>query len=735
MAWENYVGRVGGLAVALGIGSAIAAVPTVAWADTDDSPSVSAPAGPSTKTADTKVDKPTDKPTKRGLGAKRAAPVKTADSDDADTNSAVSRPDAEADEDAPVKGRAVTRLFAPRAAADKDDNDIKDVTDVTDVTDEDSEPPAAAPLLVTMLASVRQHVEERRADRAAAAATSSAVQASAAADADNEIPGRPQGPVVVGSTGTIYQVTNDADGTRVSIVDSDGHVITTSDAIAGRPFESSSSVVRPDGSLVVITTNDRATRSTLWSVNSQGEVTKIATVAGFTSRPQVGADGSLYFDTNIPFIFSPIGNIDYRTVRVSPTNTVRTFAPNTSVTLAIDGSAYLVSTQFGSRTLRAIGPDGKTKTFLLPGGADGMDPIRGEDGYIYLPVGVRTLFGGKTTRIYTMRDGDSTIRTVAGLPSVYTVKNDGIYLATVTYPGNVDNGEGSTSIYKINPTAITTPRIIDARLRSFQVSAEGTIYAVVRDPASTPVVVISPDGTTRSTLTLPGTAPFLTASNQILGGGEQTDDLGYVTYTADGSNYLAVLNPDGSVNRTIALPVGTVPGTVFFGPDGAAYQINQVKELGGAATGQVLLTLSNDSFSPAMRGPALDNIVDVQFAPDGSGYLVLRNDPSFGVQIVGFDSTGLTGVTQTLTYPVTTAYPIYPVETLAFGPDGTGYVANNAPDDPAVYAFTTTGVTKVLDLDDGTRPTAIPVVGPDGTVYVTTVTADGATVVRTITPV
>ena len=41
----------------------------------------------------------------------------------------------------------------------------------------------------------------------------------------------------------------------------------------------------------------------------------------------------------------------------------------------------------------------------------------------------------------------------------------------------------------------------------------------------------------------------------------------------------------------------------------------------------------------------------------------------------------------------------------------------------------------MLDLDDGTRPTAIPVVGPDGTVYVTTVSADGFTTVHTIAPV
>ena len=315
---------------------------------------------------------------------------------------------------------------------------------------------------------------------------------------------------------------------------------------------------------------------------------------------------------------------------------------------------------------------------------------------------------------------------MSGLPGRVIVKSDGVYLETVTFPGYDDLGDGTTAIYKITPSSIADPRIIEARLRSFQVSAGGTIYAVLDDPDSTSVIVINPDGTNRSTVDLPGTAPSLDARNQILGAGEQTDDYGYVSYTANGSNYLAVLNPDGSIDRTIELPAGTVPGRVFFGPDGTAYQISQVRVLGGAATSQILLTLSNDSFAPAVRGPVLDQTVDVQFGPDGSGYLLLRNDPALGVQIAGFDATGLTGVNLTLTHPVATDYPIFPKQILVFGPDGTAYVASGGSEDPAVYALTTTGFTRVLDLD-GAPPAHIPVVGADGTVYVTTVSSDGLT--------
>jgi len=708
MAWERYVGRVGALAVALGIGSAVAAIPAVASAQSDDTPSADASAGPTRES--------TDKPVrKRVFGTKREAATA---GDRSVASSSAGRqhdPVSPTDEDTePARDRRLFKpLFAPRAAAH----------------DDKPEPPAATPLLWTMVTAARRHSAEQGSDAPTRAAASSTVQASA----PTEIDGAPNGSVVVGANGTAYQVATGAGGTRVSIVDNTGHVLATSNPLTGKPNLQSQAVVRPDGSLVIVTSNDRGTRSTAWSVDSEGSATKIATFGGSPSgKPAVGADGALYLDTYYPTIFSPSGSVDYRAVRISSTNTVRSFAPDTSVTLAVDGSAYLLSSQFGIRTLRAFGADGATKTMVLPYEKSGSAPILGEDGYVYLPVGVRTVFGGKTTRVYTLRGAQSTTRTVTGLPGSVVVKNDGVYLETHTYPGTTDNGvDGTTSIYKITPSSITVPRLIDGRLRSFQVSAEGTIYAVINDSASTPVVVISPDGTSRSTVTLPGTNPPLGGVNRILGDGEQADDHGYVTYVANGSTYLAVLDADGSVDRTIALPAGTVAGNVFFGPDGAAYLLSQERQLGGAATAQVLLTLSNDTFSPVLPGPALTNVSDVQFGSDGGGYLILRNDPDLGNRIVGFDASGLTGVELTLTDPVATPYGSVPVNALVFGPDGTAYVASGAPGDAGVYALTATGVTKVLDLD-GTPPQYLPVVGPDGTVYVTTATADGVTTVRTV---
>jgi sugar lactone lactonase YvrE len=630
---------------------------------------------------------------------------------------------------APTVTTVRTPLFSPQASSHHGD---------------EPESPAASPLLWTMLAAARRQFGEHRTGAAPVAAASSTVQTAAApSDASTSIPGLPNEPVVVGANGTIYQVTTDKGSFRVSIVDSAGQVLTTTDAFAGTPNIYSQGVARPDGSLVIVTSNERGNRSTAWAVDSQGTVTKIATFTGSPQgKPTVGAGGALYVDTYIPTIFNPLGAADYRRVRISPTNTVRTFPTNTTVTLAPDGSAYLLSTQFGVRTLHAFGADGATTTILLPYEKDGRTPVIGGDGNAYLPVAVRTPFGGKTTRLYTFTGASSTTRTLAGLPGGTVVTADGVYLETYTYPGSQDNHvDGTTNISKITADKIATPVVIDGRLASFQVTPAGTIYATIYDPSLdvTQVAVVDSNGT-RSTATLPGTPPQYGAVNRILGDGPQTDNHGYVSYTASGSTYLAVLNPDGSLDRTITLPAGTVPGPVFFGPDGAAYQISQSRQLGTAATTQVLLTLANDTFSPVLPGPALvdPGISDIQFGPDGGGYLIVRNDPSIGNQIRGFDAAGLTGVELTLTKPVVTPYGFYPVQELVFGPNGTAYVASGASDDAGVYALTTSGVTKVLDLDGTPPPLYPPVVGPDGTVYVTTATGNSSdgfvTTVKTIAP-
>lgn len=58
----------------------------------------------------------------------------------------------------------------------------------------------------------------------------------------------------------------------------------------------------------------------------------------------------------------------------------------------------------------------------------------------------------------------------------------------------------------------------------------------------------------------------------IRGGGAQSaENRGFVNYTVGDVEYVAVLGPDATVVRTIALPQGASGDTVFFGPDGVGY--------------------------------------------------------------------------------------------------------------------------------------------------------------------
>lgn len=101
---------------------------------------------------------------------------------------------------------------------------------------------------------------------------------------------------------------------------------------------------------------------------------------------------------------------------------------------------------------------------MLPYDQNGSGPILGDDGYVYLPVAVRTLFGGKTTRLYTFTGASSTTRTLTGLPGEVVVKSDGVYLETYTYPGTRDNGvDGTTYLFAITAQAIADPRVIEGR--------------------------------------------------------------------------------------------------------------------------------------------------------------------------------------------------------------------------------------------------------------------------------
>lgn len=861
--WGKHVGRVGALAVALGIGSAVVAMPGVAWAQPDGAGSASSSDGSAggspgrTKTADRPSRSAGDTAKSDDTGEsdesdKSEAPAESDDATEADdatdSDDAVDSDDAAEPDDAPEPddgaepdiseseegptpdteqsprrgsgNKRTSDTGTPAATAEPDDDDPVDAQDavqespsapadqnettspitgdhsvdapaaappaqtqatpstsapVETVTERPATPtlatvltslfspqvssnavdqpevPGASPLLWTLLAYARRDFERTPEAGSVGVTTSSAqagdVQASATSPA---IPGQAYQSPVIADDGTIYQLISEGDGTRVVVLDSNGQILNSAN-IGGSTVTFVDPVARPDGTLIVVTTNERRSRSTISAVDSQGAVTTVATVTGYPDGPvTVSANGALYFTTDVRNIFDPLGDgIDYRFVRVSPTDTVRSFAYDTTVELTADGTAHLVSSQWGFSTLRVIPPTGFTRTIPLPYGSDPTAPILGQDGTVYVTAGVRSLFGTKTTRVYTVTGASTAVRTIAGLPGRTVVGADGLHLETFTYPGFTDNGTGTTYISRLTATTITTSTAIDGRIGDLQATPDGTVYAPINDAAltTTPVKVVDRNGNV-TTVTLPGRLVLPPTAGpgvvRVSGGGTQSaDDLGYISYSANGTTFVAVLNPDATVARAIELPEGARNPTVVFGPDGAAYAV--IEYLTDGQLSKQILALSTGTFTPVVPGTSYFNAVDIQFGPDGTGYLITDagGAVNYEIQVLGFNAAGATVATATGLINATVdrvGKDFFDAEALVFSPDGTAYLTIYSPGQAGVYALTPAGAQEVVDIEytDFFGNLSTPTFNADGTIGFVQTSARGdsgffATVV-TFTP-
>ncbi|PRC45260.1 hypothetical protein C6A85_96065 [Mycobacterium sp. ITM-2017-0098] len=208
--------------------------------------------------------------------------------------------------------------------------------------------------------------------------------------------------------------------------------------------------------------------------------------------------------------------------------------------------------------------------------------------------------------------------------------------------------------------------------------------------------------------------------------------MGYVNYSAGGLDHVAVLNPDGTIARTIDLPPGATASTVFFGPDGAAYELlDYFGPDEGQTTARQILALATGTYTAKVPQTVAQGSYDVDFGPNGIGYFFAGQPNSTTTNVLGFDAAGSTVV------PLSTF--IQPVGTrardddrlLTFAPDGTAYVYDYSVDSTAgVYALTTSGAQKVLDVDraGGVQATG-PIFTADGIGYVTYQASTGGTVV------
>ncbi|MEH3141578.1 MAG: hypothetical protein PGN37_15640 [Mycobacterium kyogaense] len=758
MGFEKHIGRVGALAVALGIGSAVAAMPAVASAepDTAGTAALSRHADDSARENAPRLGKrsrpaseapPETK--RRSVGSRRAeaadtdAPQVGVDSSEEPESATSSTPKEPAgqrrkglvrSESASETPKLITALFAPRAASRRTDT---------------PEPDSASPLAWTMLAAARRQLGESR-DTAAkvTAATTSVVQS----DAGSTTPGLATQPVVIGADGTIYQVTVEANantgmlagGTRVSIVGPDGTTRTTR-TIVGGPSEGSNAVAREDGSLLITTYSRLLNRTFVSVVNPNGGVRPIGSAGGNVQTPiAIAADGTAYLQT----LVNPSLGVGYKLIRVSANNTTRVYSATVSSfppAVAPDGSAYLVTQNLLTDrvVLMAIGPGGELRRTAPRSDLQTVgQPVIGTDGRAYWAVTYDGAGDARVTDVYTFTGNKSSIRHIDGDVSTYSLvpAGDGVYVPVV------DNAAGTTSIARISATAIEISQSASGYLiNPIDVTPDGTVYASLHDyvtgtdrvavyrvDGGVTAVAVAGDIVDLPSYQRPPTEYFPTPN---------PDNAGYVTYTADGHSLLAVLSSDGTIVRTVALPDGmAVTRPVSFDADGRAYQVVETPNNTGnpsvsvvsASTGAVIATL------PGSLVSGHDSLL---FGPDGTGYLVTADTSGPTYHIVSFDSTGAVVASLDAGGFLARNYVDYRGkgyvrEPLTFGPDGTAYASFStfSGQEGGVYALTAAGATKILAVDQPDTSLTVVIVDDAGTPYVTITRQEGNRYVSTVTP-
>lgn len=716
LGWDTHVGRAGALAASLGVGAAILWLPAVAWAEPSGESSAAVSTPPASGHTRTAATSSSSGAGLRQSAARRHRSIRVSFGHSATGTEAPSSGFSSV-ESGPEPAIARKHLFAPRRPSSRG-------------TDHPTSP-VESPLPSSLLAYARRHAEEHDTNRVGirrrSMETTGLVAAEPAATIAVSIDGSPAGPVAIAGDGIVYQVTTrssmSSDVTRVSVLTPDGQLLATSRAIAGLPEPDCQAVGRPDGTLALVTLNDKKTLSTISIIDRNGSVVRNTTVLGRAESVTLTASGAVFVDTSWTIPFFPTGYVDLATVYVSPQNTVRSFAPS-GVTAGPDGTAYLVSSRTGVPT-QMIRPSGRAQKIVVPVGSNaGTAPVFDEDGTAYWTIGTPTLFGGEKTRLYTLARTLTVTRTVTGFPAGAVVTAQGVVVVTQT--GYQHNAYDGTTYYSwIVDNTVVASQAIDGGSSS-QVTPGGTVYAVLDMPAQhVASVVVMDSGGIRGTVTLPGSL----ASNgpvDVTGSGPRVGEQGYVTYDSGGSRYLAVLDPDGTVARTVLFPDdASYTSPVFFGPDGAPYLFLAYGYAQGEVASQQIVAVASDSYTPMVSGPVKYDDPRVQFSPDGTGYLLGGSIRSGMLGVLGFDASGDTPV-------ALTAPPIPAGRALAFAPDGTAYTFLAGIDDVSLYALSPAGATEVLPLT--CLPLLPAVVGPDGTLYLTAADAIDNTVVTLIRP-
>jgi len=365
--------------------------------------------------------------------------------------------------------------------------------------------------------------------------------------------------------------------------------------------------------------------------------------------------------------------------------------------------------------------DGNTLTYSTTGTSvnGGTVAINSATGaYTYTPTPAQRLAAGTTaagdidTFTVTVSDGQST--TTATVP-VY-VSPTQLNVGTPIAVGNQPDGVAvyGTKTYVINQYDKTVS-VIDTNSNS---TTYNQVVATIKLASSPSDIAISPDGT-RAYVTTKGNASVAvinTATNTVVTnvrvgstplGVAVSPDGKRVYVTNGGSSTVSVIAAD-TVNNTYAevsrIKVGSQPSGIAVSPDGTRLYVT-LRYTDSLAT----VNLANNALTTVKVG---DSPRDVALTPDGTRAFVTNYDGTVTV----IDTT-----TNTRAATITTGGPKYQPVGVAISPDGSlAYVANGK-DTVSVFNTKTNTIVQTITVDSAPESGQHWVaLSPDGThIYVT----------------
>ncbi|WP_051053438.1 Ig-like domain-containing protein [Mycolicibacterium chubuense] len=556
----------------------------------------------------------------------------------------------------------------------------------------------------------------------------------------DSVSGVPFSGVIAAPGGTLYEITTDASSlagsgsTYVSVLTADGRVLTTAE-VPGQPAHLVTEA-RPDGTLLVTTTDVQAQKTYFTAVGSAGQATTVKTVDGASYYfPATASNGTIFTlitlqDEQNAFHFS--------LVRIAPDNTVTTYALNTSATGPVgaysppvvgpDGAAYVLSADAATQqaSIFVVRPDGSSFSTSPISVLQATPIVVGADGTAYAAaLTINEAAQQYETTIVTIKGSDVTTRSVVGLPASQLIAApDGSVLLTVT-----DVTSEQYSLVRITPTGITSSATASGLVESWpQVAADGTAYLTGSGDAAQ-VTVLRPDGSSLI-VELPGD-PIQGQVSQFGITGIGPDNKAYIPVSLGDGFGVAVVGASG-LETTYPIDGFPTQAPVF---DANGHAIQTVDT--GLGSTQ-LVVLSTGATSTALAGSAAQSqgiVPSVVVGPEGTAFL-LTTYADGTVHGLAFNPDGTTVGTFTDHGTVALVLKLgglqgYSGSQFVFGPDGTAYVTVDDVDNTSstaaytkatVYAMNATGVTKVAEVADAYGLAVT--VAPDGTVYLSTTTGD-----------